>query len=285
MRQDALDGSDLSYFPCRYGNSKLFFRGPRKSLDGPYVAFVGASETYGRFVEEPFPALMEEASGQTCVNLGLPNASIEAFLNEPAALSTVGEAALTVLQVMGAHNLSNRFYSVHPRRNDRFVRASTVLQALYPEVDFADICFTRHMLQTLWQVGPERFPIVRAELQMAWTARMERFLADIGPRTLLLWVADGLPTDTPWESRDRPLDQEPMFVTRAMVDALRPKVRGVIMAPRSARARAAGTEGMVFGAGQQAAAQMLPNPVGHRDIAEALTGAFDLAFGPRVTAA
>jgi hypothetical protein len=279
MRYDTMDGSSLSYFPCRYGNSKIFFRGPRKSLDGQYVAFVGGTETYGKFVETPFPDLLEEMTGRTCVNLGCVNASIEAFLNEPAVWAAVHDATLTVVQVMGAHNISNRFYSVHPRRNDRLVRASTVLQALYPEVDFTEFCFTRHMLQTLWQVGPDRFPILRSELQTAWSARMERFLAEIGPRSLLLWIGDHLPTDIPWELRDAPLDSEPMFVTRAMIDSLRPRVRGVVMAQVSAKARATGTDGMIFGPGQSTAAEGLPNPATHKEIAESLKGAFALSFG------
>ncbi len=36
---------------------------------------------------------------------------------------------------MGAQNLSNRFYAVHPRRNDRFLRASTLMKTIFREVD------------------------------------------------------------------------------------------------------------------------------------------------------
>jgi hypothetical protein len=279
MRHDTLDGASLSYFPCRYGNSRMVFRGPRKSLDGKYVAFVGSTETYGRYVEMPFPALLEAETGLPCVNLGCVNASIEAFLSEPAVWAAAHDAALNIMQVMGAHNLSNRFYSVHPRRNDRFLRASTVLQALYPEVDFTEFCFTRHMLQTLWQVGPDRFPIVRTELQTAWSARMEQFLAEIKPKTVLLWLGDSLPTDIPWELRENPLDIEPMFITRTMIESLRPRLRGVVMVPPSARARAAGTQGMVFPPLQEPAARGLPNPEAHRDVAAALAPVFRLSFG------
>ena len=62
---------------------------------------------------------------------------------------------LTVVQVMGANYLSNRFYSVHPRRNDRFLRASTVMQAIFNDVDFSDFTFTRHMLGALYELSPE----------------------------------------------------------------------------------------------------------------------------------
>ena len=47
----------LDYFPCRYGQSKLLFRGPRRRLEGAYVAAIGGTETYGKFVPDPYPAL------------------------------------------------------------------------------------------------------------------------------------------------------------------------------------------------------------------------------------
>jgi hypothetical protein len=270
MRHDSLDELTLNYAPCRYGNSRLFFRGPRPSLAEAYVAFVGGTESYGKFVENPFPDIIAEETGLMCVNLGCVNASIEAFVQEPSVWTVCHDAALNVVQVMGAQNMSNRFYAVHPRRNDRFVRASTVLMALFPEVDFTDFCFTRHMLNALHEVSPERFRIVRTEMQTAWVGRMTRFLAEIGPRTLLLWLSDQMPSDLPWEDRSDPFGPDPLFVTRTMLDGLRPLVRGVVIAQPSARAKAAGTEGMVFAPAQALAAAQAPNPRMHQDIADAL---------------
>ena len=33
---------------CRYGNSRLFFRGPKGNLSGRYHAFIGGTETFGK---------------------------------------------------------------------------------------------------------------------------------------------------------------------------------------------------------------------------------------------
>lgn len=279
MKHDTLAEAGLSYFPCRYGNSRLFFRGPRKQLDGRYLSFIGGTETYGRFVERPFSTIVEDMTDLPCVNLGLINASIEAFVHESAIGAVCHDAALNIVQVMGAHNISNRFYTVHSRRNDRFLRASSVLRAIYPEIDFAEFCFTRHMLGTLLAQSPERFAIVRQELQTAWLARMSQFLEDIGPRVILLWFSENLPSDIPWEDRPDPLSVEPLFVTRSMVDSLRPRVRSVVMVQPSARARTAGTQGMVFGPLQALAAATVPNPAAHHEAAEALRGAIKLSIG------
>ena len=119
----------LDYFPCHYGRSRNLFRGPRKRMEGDYIAFLGGTDTYGRFVPRPFPALVEDRLGLPCVNFGWMNAGPDAFLNDEAVLAAAQGARAVVLQVPGAQNLTNRYYAVHPRRNDRFVEASAALRA------------------------------------------------------------------------------------------------------------------------------------------------------------
>lgn len=270
MKHETLGEAGLSYAPCRYGTSRILFRGPRRSLDGRYIAFVGGTETYGRFITAPFPALVEAVLGDPCVNFGLINASVDAYANEPTILSACHDASLNIVQVMGAQNMSNRFYTVHPRRNDRFLRASTVLQAIYPDVDFSDFCFTRHMLSALYARSPDRFEIVRMELESAWLGRMSSFLREIGRHTFLLWFAGHLPSDGRWDSRSNPFSADPLFVTRRMIDNLRPLVRGVVMAQPTARALGAGTEGMVFSPLQEVAAAECLGVAAHQEAANAL---------------
>jgi hypothetical protein len=278
MKHDTLSEAGLIYAPCRYGNSRLFFRGPRRPLDGRYVAFVGGTETYGKFVGAPFVSLVEERLGVTCVNFGCVNASVEAFLNEPGVLASCREAELTVVEITGAQNLSNRFFTVHPRRNDRFLRASTIMRALYPDVDFSEFCFTRHMLTHLQDIDPQRFAIVREELQTAWSARMRTFLGELGPRTLLLWFADNLPSDAPYETRPNKGWVDPLFITRRMVDNLRPLVRGVVMAQPSSRALARRGEGLIHLPHQAAAAAGLLGVAAHEEAADLLAGALQAAI-------
>jgi hypothetical protein len=278
MKHDTLSEAGQIYAPCRYGNSRLFFRGPRRPLDGRYVAFVGGTETYGKFVGAPFPSLVEERLGVTCVNFGCVNASVEAFLNEPGILAACREAELTVVEITGAQNLSNRFFTVHPRRNDRFVRASTILRALYPDIDFSEFCFTRHMLTRLHATDPQRFSIVREELQTAWSARMRTFLTELGPRTMLLWFAGHLPSDAPYETRSANGWADPLFITRRMVDNLRPLVRGVVMAQPSPRALARRGEGLIYLPHQATAAAGLLGVAAHEEAATLLTGALQAAI-------
>ncbi len=270
MTKNAVDGAGISYFPCRYGTSRVFFRGPRKPMDGRYVSFVGSTETYGKYLPKPFPTLVEERLGEVCVNFGCINASIDAFINEQMVLAACHDATMNVVQIMGAHNMSNRFFTVHPRRNDRFLRASTVLRAIYPEVDFSEYCFIKHLLRTLHEISPERFEIVLNELQEAWKARMRSFLTEVGAHSILLWFADHLPSDAAWEDRADPFQANPMFVTRSMIDSLRPYAQSIVVVNPTSKAMASGTTGMVFPPAQREAAAKLMGPAAHEEAAEAL---------------
>jgi hypothetical protein len=259
--------SALNYHQCRYGGSKLLFRGPRRRAERTTVAMLGGAETYGRFIETPYPALIEERLGTTVLNLGYPNAGVDVFLNERAVIDMCRKAKVTVIQVLGAQNLTNRFYSVHPRRNDRFVRASQLLQTIYRDMDFTEFNFTRHLLAALEEGSSERFAQVADEVRGAWVARMKTLLAAVGARRVLLWVADHAPGGP--DDFD-PRASDPLFVTRAMLDEVHPMVDALVEVVPTAAARAAGTEGMIFRPEEECAAATLPGIAVHREVADAL---------------
>jgi hypothetical protein len=257
----------LDYSPCRYGAPHLLFRGPERPLSGAYCAMLGGTETYGKYIERPFPQLVEDETGCTVVNLGLVNAGIDVFAGEDAVRQVSDRARVTVVQVLGAQNMSNRFYTVHPRRNDRFVKASALLQTMYREVDFTEFHFTRHMLSTLQAVSAERFAFLLDELKAAWLRRMRHLAGRMPGRTVLLWLSERSPDQAP---RGAGLGLDPLFVDRAMVDAVRPLFTEYVEVVASPRARCSGVDGMIFPPLEQPAAARLPGPVVHGEAAEAL---------------
>ena len=266
MMLDALADHGLNYAPCRYGTSRLLFRGPRRRLEGDYVAAVGGTETYGKYVERPYPVLLEEALGVQVVNLGAVNAGIDVFASDDSVQMVCAGARAVALQVMGAHNLRNRFYSVHPRRNDRFLRATPALRALYPEIDFTDFAFTRHLIRTLLETDAGRFATVRDELQSAWLLRMQRFLGSVDAPVVLVWMADRRPEEV--SVLDRAND--PLFVTAGMIEALRPQLAGVVDATPSPAARRDVNAGIVCSEFEVQAAAEVPNARIHAEIAQAV---------------
>ncbi len=265
MAFERLSDGGLDYAPCRYGKSKLLFRGPRAALGGDYVAFLGSTETYGKFIETPYPELTGQALGITSLNLGCINAGIDTFHDDPTVQDLCRGARACVVQVMGAHKLSNRLYTVHPRRNDRFLSASKLLMTLFPEADFTDIHFTRHLLSMLQKADAARFETVRDELTAAWVSRMTALVARVRVPVVLLWAAGHGPD----EASDLPDGAEPLFVTRAMLDEVASRSAGLVEVVISAAGDPA--EGMVCSDVELMAARELPGPGAHLRIAEELT--------------
>ncbi|MCX7646235.1 MAG: DUF6473 family protein [Rhodobacteraceae bacterium] len=259
----------LDYLPCRYGTSKLLFRGPRRKLEDSYVAVIGGTETYGRFVQQPYPALLEGLCGRRTVNFGYVNAGVDVFLQDETVMGLCAGAEVTIVQLLGAQNLTNRFYTVHPRRNDRLLSVSPLLGALYRDLDFAEFNFTRHLLAALQDRSPERFALVVAELKAAWTARMRQLLKRVGGRKILLWIGEEAPGDGTVLNARAP---DPLFVSREMIETLRPLVSDVVVVVEDQDARAAGTAGMIFEPEDAAVAATTANAAVHRQVAEALAG-------------
>lgn len=264
MAYEFLGDGALDYFPCRYGRSRVVFRGPRRDLSSGYAAALGGTETYGRFVPAPYPALLDAALGLPLINLGNNNAGLDLYLNDPEVMAAIGGARIAVVQVLGAANLSNRFYRVHPRRNDRFVAGSAALRNLYREADLTEFHFTRHLLLGLHRICPDRFDLLVAELRATWVERMRALMRSIPGRKILLWLGAAPPADprapvTLW--------QDPMLVTQQMLDAVQPLADAYLQLAPSAKALSAGTRGMAFSPMDEPAARLLPGPEVHKEIA------------------
>jgi len=273
MTYERLGPRPLDHWPVRYAGSQLAFRGPRRSLDGEYIACMGGTETYGSLVAQPWPALLERDLGAgagaaaTCVNLGLRNAGPDVFACDRGLLRMAQSARAVVLQVPCAMNLSNPFYRVHPRRNDRFVAAMQPLRELYPDVDFTEFHFTRHLVQRLAAISPARFARLRTALQEAWVTRMTGLLQEIQPPVVLLWLANHAPGCGEGSAA---LCDDPAFVSRAMLDRVAPRAAAKVEVVISDTARAQGTLGMRFAPFEAEIAAALPGPLAHREAAGAL---------------
>lgn len=256
----------LDYQPSALPGSALRFRGPLDPDRGPAVVCIGSSETFGRFIDAPFAAQLDEALDIPVLNLGVINAGLDVMMNDPAIASAIADAEAVVMQITSAHNMTNRFYSVHPRRNDRFLSASAMLRTIYPQVDFTEFHFTRHMLGHLQSTSEDRFEIVRTELESAWVARMRRFLNDLAVPVHLLWLSNRKP-DGP-EYTD--ISQHPLFVTSKMLEEVGEIAASLTIAAPGEMEGPAAVQGKFYGPKEEAAARLLPGPALHGVAAESL---------------
>lgn len=241
----------------------MLYRGPKKKLNRNYIAFLGGTETYGKFVASPYPEMVGCEIDQICVNLACNNCGIDAILQDDSLLSICNRAEVTVLQILGASDLSNRFYTVHPRRNDRFIQASPLMERLFPQIDFMEFNFTKHLLARVRDRHPDKYGYLVNNLQETWVARMSQLLARLQGRVILLWMADHQPPQ-------KPLHTTPYLVTKGMVAKVARQALGSVEVVFSDEAMALGTDGMHFLNYESAAAQCLPGPVAHQEVADQL---------------
>lgn len=253
----------IDYAYCQYGTSRLSFRGPPQRLAGEYIACLGGTETFGRFVEDPFPDILQEILGVRCVNFGQNNAGPDVFLRDQMVMEACEAAAISVIQITGAQNMTNRFYKVHPRRNDRFVDATDQMRKIFQTVDFTEFHFTRHMLTTLELESPERFRIVRDEIRRTWVTKMNQISARLRKPILLFWLGDRSPDD----AGDWIADGDPLFITREMLQSLRGRIADIIELPPMP---AAELGGKLYAPNEEAKAMQAPGPEVHEALAEAL---------------
>jgi len=257
----------LNYHSCRYGSSKMLFRGPARRVRGDYIAFLGGSETFGRFIVTPFPDLVEDLTGMTAINLGCPRVGVDAYLNAPGLIDICSMAKVTVIQIMGAANMSNRFYTVDPRHNERFLRASKRLKELYPDIDFSKFQLTSEILTELAQHGSERLQTVRQELQCAWVARMRSLMSEIDGSKVLLWMAD----HAPYRAGDGgTICRDPLFVDRAMLNAVKNDADVLVEVVGEPTEITAGRKRMIFSDLDRNVAQDLLGPMVHDRVSDLL---------------
>lgn len=265
MTYDVMGRRVLDYETCFYEGSRLYFRGPKHDLSRPYVAFIGATDTFGKFIARPFPERVCTHLPEAAVNLGMIGGGIDAYLNDRAILNVAKQAELRVVQVMGALNLSNYYFRVHPRRNDRLIAPQEALTKLYPEIDFAEFHFTKAMLRALKRHCERRYAMVCRELQDIWLARMTMLLALLGEPTVLMWFAHQAP---PQDALQNP--QEPMLINTDLIARMRGKASAYVEVVPDAQAQAQGTDGMYFGALEEPAAAKLMGSHAHEQAEIAL---------------
>lgn len=201
------------YLPCSYGTSRLCFRGPKAELNGNYIACLGGVETFGRFMPSPYPSLIAEAIDVPCVNLGANHAGPEFYLEDQVVLEIARKASVVVMELPSCSMVSNPFYRVHPRRNDRIVEIMRSLRGLYPDVDFTEFHFINHMLETLLRRDAVRFIPVLHGLQTAWLEKVSRLIEHLDGHVILMWLSRVKPP----QHRAMKLDHEPLFVSSEMI--------------------------------------------------------------------
>lgn len=222
------DRAFIDYRAYRWGRLGQLYRGPQPDLSQPYIACIGGAQTFGRYVERPYPAILSGMLGRPVANFGAADAGPEFYLRDSMVLEALCRAELVVVQAMSAQALSNRLYQVRPRRNLQISAVSPALRRLYPPAVDSACVLANTLLDTLAADHPDGFAAVEAELKTAWVARMRRLLQSIHTRKLLLWFSERQPDEAEASNTPFSLRKYPQHVDQAMLDALRPEVDDIV---------------------------------------------------------
>ena len=163
--------------------SPLMFRGPRKLSDDSIDSwvFLGGAQTFGRFVQRPFPALISGRFEKDHLNLGFAGAGPEFFLKRNELLPLINRSSLCFLQIMSGRSVSTTLlqalgvggvlrFKRGPLRGEKFVAATAYEKLLteYGESALADqIC----------------------EARENWIRAYQRLVQSIGVPIIGLWIS------------------------------------------------------------------------------------------------
>ena len=228
------DQAFIDYDGYVWGRLSQVYRGPKPDLTKPYIACIGGAQTFGRYVNSPFPTLLGEALGRQVANFGTANAGPGFFLRDSEVLEAASAADLCVVQAMGARSLSNRLFKVKLARNAQIEAVSKALEDLFPHVDFETFTYAHNMLNQIAEDDPEKFLAVETELKTAWVARTRVLLQSIQTKRVLLWFSERWPNEGPQSTAERPALKYPQFVDQEMLDAVAPLADEVVYCVTSA---------------------------------------------------
>lgn len=267
MAFEYLGANALDYDLCDYGSTKRQFRGPELKTDRAYYAAIGGTETFGKFVEEPYPKILQELSGVPVANLGQMYSGAQYAFDEVGVLDICNSAEATIIQLTCIQNMTNKYYSVHPRRNDRFLEASALLRSIYPDVDFTVIHFTGHLMHALYSSCPRRFGEIISDLRQDWVCRVHAHLSILTNRVILLWMASN---EIDEDARTELISSEPMFVQNEMLDDLAASNCEIVKVIATPDELAAGYDRMIFNPVEEPAAENMLGPIVHQEVAKRL---------------
>ena len=131
--------------------------------------------------------MLEREMGMPVLNLGVQHSGAGFYTEDDAIHEIIENAQVVFVEAPSVVNQSNPFYCVHPRRNDRFVTALGPLFDLFPEADFVECHFTKHLITKLITIDAARAEIVFRTLQYEWVRNLTIMRARWRAKTVVNW--------------------------------------------------------------------------------------------------
>ena len=193
------------------GIPDMMFRGPRFDPSRPYVACIGAAQTFGRFCARPFPTILRDRFDFQFVNLGIGGVGAR-FFDASQYLKLVNTAEFAIVQVLSGRSEGNSLFDNTESGGLLGVRVRDNKRMRFEDF-LADLLATEpHDL-----VGR-----VIEETRKNYVENTLRLLRQIKRPKVLFWFSTRVPDyrdefSSVWDL----LGEFPQLVNRTMVDQLR----------------------------------------------------------------
>jgi len=214
-----LDVGAFDYELCRVdGIAGVWFRGPSIDLSRPYVACIGAAQTFGRFCPAPFPALLGDRLGVQVLNLGVGGAGPQLFRSE-RYLEILNAAEAVVVQVLSGRSEGNSLFDNADTGSLFGVRVR----------DGKRMRFEDFLSDLLAAGPPELVKRTVQDTRARYARHMASLLDAIRRPTVLFWFSSRSPDyEEDYASVGAILAAFPQLVNRATLEEIRPHTNAYV---------------------------------------------------------
>lgn len=185
---------------------RLAFRGPGTDLrQSNLLTFIGAAQTFGRFVDRPFPEMFRPFSKLPVANLGVSGAGPERYLNDPFLRDVLSRSRYVFIQAMSGRSVSAGVFKVGGNNG------VSIFQEGARKGE-------QHLAQDAYRIlrveyGEDQYREQIRLVQEAWVERYVDLVETAGGRACLIWISERA------IDSDLVVDRSPVGVFPHFVDA------------------------------------------------------------------
>ncbi|MEM1389522.1 MAG: DUF6473 family protein [Pseudomonadota bacterium] len=212
-----VDRDVIDYDLWFLSNNSPALRGPRSNLSetdlSNTICCIGAAQTFGRFVEDPYPAQIGRLLQQPALNLGVSGAGPGLYLAQQELMKLLEQAGTVIVQAMSARSVSAGIFETMANNG--------VLKFLEgPHKDKQMLAQQAYLLLRK-DLGEEAYREQVSKAQAQWVNLYKELAQRLTGRRVFLWLSSHKPGDNV-RLESSPLGVFPHLVTDEMVSKIAP---------------------------------------------------------------
>lgn len=191
----------------------LGLRGPRTDLDAENkISFIGAAQTFGRFVKNPFPTQVASFLEKPVLNLGFSGAGPEFYISNDYLMKLLKDSETVVVQSMSARSVSAGLFEA--QRNNGVLKFTEG-----PRQDETMLALEAYRILRK-EYGEDAFQKQVRLVQEQWIKLHRELFEQLQARKIFLWLSETKPGENV-QLETSPLGIFPHLVTKKMVSEIK----------------------------------------------------------------